>query len=245
MKRRIVALIVASAGLGVSGCSNDADPSRAANPPSAALAWDQPPRIDGVVRQGEAVIVRGTAGPGSRVVLRGMDGSATAAAADGQGRFEIRLAVPAGDVLLTPEVQNGEVGAPSPERLVILTGGPIALLSPGEPARRLDPAGPLDAVDADGLVMVLGGRVAGAQPAVTIDGAAMPVTASRAGRWRLTANAVGAAPITVNGRDYLFPGAGAQASGAGGFGVTRAGSGWRVDWSIPPSARQSTWLPDA
>lgn len=182
MKRRIVALIVASAGLGVSGCSNDADPSRAANPPSAALAWDQPPRIDGVVRQGEAVIVRGTAGPGSRVVLRGMDGSATAAAADGQGRFEIRLAVPAGDVLLTPEVQNGEVGAPSPERLVILTGGPIALLSPGEPARRLDPAGPLDAVDADGLVMVLGGRVAGAQPAVTIDGAAMPVTASRAGR---------------------------------------------------------------
>ena len=242
MKRRIVALIVASAAFGVTACSNETETSVDAAQPSAAAAWDQPPRIETAVRQDAAIVLQGTAGPGSRVVLRGMDGSATAAAADGSGRFELRLAAPSGDVLLAPEVQNGEVASPSPERLVILRAGPIALVSPGEPARRLDAAGPLDAVDADGSVMVLGGRATQA-PVVAVDGVPMAPTQGRNGRWRLTANMAGPTRITVDGRDYLFPGGGSAPANTA-FAVHRAGEGWRVDWTIPPSGRQSTWLPD-
>ena len=241
MKRRIVALIVASATFGAAACSNDAETSRDAAQPATAVTWDQPPRIEAAVRQGASIILRGTAGPGARVVLRGMDGSATAAAADERGRFELRLATPSGDVMLAPEVQNGETASPSPERLVILRAGPIALVSPGEPARRLDASGPLDAVDADGSVMVLGGR-ATRTPAVTIDGAPMTPIQGRNGRWRLTADLTGAARITVDGRNYLFPGGASTAATA--FAVRRAGGGWRADWTIPPSGRQSTWLPD-
>lgn len=242
MKRRIVALIVASAALAVGGCSNEVETTRAAAPPTAA-AWDQPPRIEAVMRQGSVIVVQGVAGAGSRVVLRGMDGSATAAAADARGRFEVRMATPSTDVMLAPEIQSGEAASPSPDRLVILAAGPIALVSPGEPARRLDPAGPLGAIDADGSVMVLGGRAVRA-PEVEIDGVAAAPIQGRNGRWRVTADLGGATRISVDGRSYLLPGAGASPASDQPFVVQRAGEGWWIGWAIPPSGRQTTWLPD-
>lgn len=240
MERRIVIMVLAAS---VAACSDkDEATPRAATEAQAASAWIQPPRIDAVAADGADRLVRGIAGPGARVVLRGADGQAVAASADPAGRFELRVPAPSTPVLMTPEVQVGEDAAVSPDRLVLVPGGPAALIAAGEATRRLDRAGPLDAVDFDGAAIRIVGRVSaqGSPPPVVVDGEAQAVTRLAGLRWRALSSGGGARSLVVGGRTYAYPGAG----GEEGRGVSRAGQGWRISWPTPPQGRQETWLPD-
>ena len=242
MKRHTVlwSMIALSAFSGLAACGE-----REAAPTAAegqASGWAVPPRIDSVALAQGTLIFRGRSQPGGRVVLRSLEGAAYAAVADDKGAFDIRMAVPTGGVvMLTPETQVGQEAAPSPQRLAILDGarGPIALLTPGAPARRLSSAPALGAVDTDGRTLLASGRGApDGEVAVRIDD--RPVVAVRTGpdgRWSLVADGgAGARQIMVEGEVFAYPGFGPAG---------RAGDGWRIDWAAPDGARQTTWLPDA
>lgn len=240
MKRRIVTMTLLAGAL--SACSGDDEPPPRSSETPAASAWIQPPRIDAVVADGTDRLVRGAAGPGARVVLRGSAGQAVAAAADPKGRFELRIPAHSAPVLLTPEVQVGEDASVSPDRLVLIPGGPAALIAAGEATRRLDAAGPLDAIDSDGAALQIVGRAPpqGGPPTVMVDGAPEAVTRLPDGRWRVLVSGAGARSIGVGGRTYAYPGAAAPE----GTTLSRAGDGWRIGWPTPPQGRQETWLPD-
>ncbi|QBX38037.1 hypothetical protein E4M02_06310 [Brevundimonas sp. S30B] len=203
-------------------------------------AWLQPPAVEQVARTPSGLSVSGVTGPGARVVLRGGEGQAFAATAAPSGRFDIRLNAGEGDLILTPEVQHGQARAISPDRLVILSSGTTALLRVGDATRRLDEVrGELDAVDWDGRLMVLSGRVQpGGQAAVSLDGAAPTMLPSDAeGRWSLGATT--AREVRVDKRAYRVPLMAGDAPG-----VERSGDGWIVRWSPPGGGRQAVWLPD-
>ena len=242
MKRRNVlcAVIVFSAASGLAACG-DRQAGTETTTDAATVSWAMPPRLDSVVPAQASLIFRGQAQPGGRVVLRSSDGAAFAAVADDKGRFDIRMAAPAGSVMLSPETQVGQEASPAPQRLVILDGGrgPVALLTPGGPTRRLNAAPVLGAVDADGRSILISGRAApGGDVSVQIaDGAAVAVQTGPEGDWSLSAAGVGPRRITVEGEAFVYP---------GGSGTTgRAGEGWRVEWAAPDGARLTTWLPDA
>ena len=241
MKRRIVlcAVIALSAASGLAACGDRAAETAAAEG-AATSGWAIPPRIDSVVRAQGTLIFKGQAQPGGRVVLRSTDGAAYAVVADDRGGFDIRMVAPGGAVMLTPETQVGQEASPAPQRLVILDGGrgPIALLTPGAPARRLNATPSLGAVDADGRSVLVSGRSApGGDVSVQIDDrAAVAVQVGPDGSWSLAVDGVGPRRIAVEGDVFAYPGAGPAG---------RAGEGWRVDWAAPDGARQSTWLPDA
>ena len=241
MERRIVIMATLVVALGACSAGEDA-PARPADAP-AASAWVQPPRIDAISPNGASLIVRGVAEPGARVVLRGADGAAAAVAADSTGRFELRIPAPPAPVLMAPEVQLGEDAAVSPDTLVVIPGGPAALIAAGEATRRLDRAGPLEAVDFDGAAVQMVGRMAdgaASAPTLVVDGAPLAVMRLPNGRWRAVQSGGAAREIVVGGRAYAYPGAQALE----GEGVARAGQGWRVAWVGRPSGRQVTWLPD-
>ncbi len=241
MKRRNVlcAVIALSAASGLAACGDGAADTAAAEG-AATAGWAIPPRIDSVVRAQATLIFKGQAQPGGRVVLRSAEGAAYAAVADDQGRFDIRMATPAGSVTLTPETQVGQEASPAPQRLVILDGGrgAVALLTPGAPARRLSATPSLAAVDADGRSALVSGRAApgGEVPVQIDDRPAVAVQVGPDGGWSLPVDGVGPRRIAVGGDVFAYPGAGPAG---------RAGEGWRVDWAAPDGARQSTWLPDA
>ncbi|WP_288757224.1 hypothetical protein [uncultured Brevundimonas sp.] len=240
MELRIVIMAMLVAGAGA--CSGEDEAAPQASEAPAGSAWIQPPRIDALAADGTDRLVRGAAGPGARVVLRGADGEAVAAAADSKGRFELRIPAPSAPVLLTPEVQLGEDASVSPDRLVLIPGGPAALIAAGEATRRLDAAGPLDAIDSDGAALQIVGRASpqGAPPTVVVDGAPEAVTRLSDGRWRVLVSGGGARSIVVGGRTYAYPGVGAPE----GTTLARAGDGWRIGWPTPPQGRQESWLPD-
>jgi len=240
MKRRMMVACVAV--LAAAACSDQQGGVAGPTGADEASPWVRPPQIDGVTRDGGVLVLRGGAGPNARVVLRAPDTAAVATTADGAGRFELRLPPLSGDVRFTPEVQVGEDAAVSPETLVVIQGGagPVALIAAGQPTVRLDGAEGLDAVDSDGATLMASGRTNGAAPSVNINGADMAPTAIGRGRWRAVIGQSGGATITVNGKRFDYPGAGATA----GFVVERAGAGWRITWPVEPSGRQTTWLPD-
>jgi hypothetical protein len=244
MKRRIIAPVVMAATLvaAASGCSKQGERAATAVEEPTASVWVQPPQVEAATRDGTGVLVRGRAGPDARVVLRGADGAALAVAADGEGRFELRVPKAAGDIRLTPEVQVGEDAAPSPETLVLMGGGagPLLLVASGEPTRRLDGRGALDAVDSDGAAVILSGRTDGGRPNVLVDGARAVVMQAADGAWRAMAPGGGAAVIEVDGARFAFPGFGSQSD----YAPVRAGDGWRLTWPTGPSGRQTVWLPD-
>jgi hypothetical protein len=244
MKRQITATVVLAATLvaAAAGCSKQGDSAAKAVDAPAASVWVQPPHVEAAMRDGAGVVVRGRAGPDARVVLRGADGAAVAVAADAAGRFELRVPAGTGDIRLTPEVQVGEDAAPSPETLVLVQAGrgPLFLIASGEPTRRLDGRGALDAVDSDGAAVILSGRTAGGPPNVLIDGARTVVMQGTAGAWRATAPGGGAVVIEVDGVRFAFPGFGSQSD----FTPVRAGDGWRLTWPTGTSGRQTVWLPD-
>ncbi|WP_306003999.1 hypothetical protein [Brevundimonas sp. C43] len=240
MKRRMMVACVAV--LAAAACSDQQGGVAGPTGADEASPWVRPPQIDGVMRDGGVLVLRGGAGPNARVVLRAPDTAAVATTADGAGRFELRLPPLSGDVRFTPEVQVGEDAAVSPETLVVIQGGsdPVALIAAGQPTVRLDGGEGLDAVDSDGATLMVSGRTSGAAPSVNINGADMSPTAIGRGRWRAVIGQSGAAKITVNGKSFDYPGAGEAA----GFVVERAGAGWRITWPVEPAGRQTTWLPD-
>jgi hypothetical protein len=211
--------------------------------------WTRPPMIRSVQRIPGGLLFSGQAEPGTRVVLRSDFGPAHAAAADDQGRFEIRMVAPAGNLLLRPETQVGQDAAPAPERLLIVAGGrgPVAILRAGGATRRLDRAPALGAVDSDGRMRLVSGRSAptGVPIELQAAGESGRVTPDPSGLWSLVLMpSAGPDEIRVGERTFIWPGEGAGGADAGTQ-VERAGAGWRVVWSGPAGGRQTTWLPDS
>lgn len=241
-----IAVVLCAASV---ACSPPAPvPSETARAPAAVGGWTRPPMIRSVRRVQGGLVFSGQAEPGARVVLRSDTGPAHAAAADDQGRFEIRMTAPVGDLLLRPETQVGQDAAPAPERLLIIAGGrgPVAILSAGGPTRRLDRAPALGAVDSDGRMRLVSGLAGpdGAPVEVSAGGEGGPVEPDAAGRWSLVLTpSPGPDEIRVGGRAFIWPGEGAGEA-VGGTRVERAGTGWRVVWSGPAGGRQTSWLPD-
>ncbi|MFN3668153.1 MAG: hypothetical protein ACK4VY_02520 [Brevundimonas sp.] len=237
-------------GLAMVACSPPAPRSETPRDPAAAAGWTRPPMIHAVRRVADGLVFTGQAEPGSRVVLRSPAGPAHAAAADEAGRFEIRMGTPSGDLMLRPETQVGQDAAPSPERLLIVAGGrgPVAILRPGGPTRRLDRAPALGAVDSDGRMRLVSGRGAASGPAIGLvaDGETGRVTPDAAGNWSLVLGpSAGPDDIIVGGRAFRWPGeGGGEAATEAAPRVERAGAGWRVVWSGAGGGRQTTWLPD-
>lgn len=230
--------------LALAACSPSAAPQTPRVQAEAPAGWTRPPAIAAVQGTQGSLVFTGQAEPGARVVLRGESGAAYAAAADDRGRFEIRMAPPAGDLLLRPETQVGQDAALSPDRLLIVAGGrgPIAILRPGGPTRRLDRAPALGAIDSDGRMRLASGRSSSAVE-LQAAGESGRVTPDSSGRWSLAlAPSAGPDEIRVGVRTFAWPGEGAA---GGSLRVERAGEGWRVVWTGPAGARQSTWLPDA
>lgn len=244
MKRPICAVVVMTA-LGLSACMPE--PERPARDVAGnTTGWTQPPQILSVRLAEASLIFSGRAEPGARVVLRSEQGAAYAAAADPDGRFEIRMVKPRGSLLLRPETQVGQDAAPSPDRLLIIDGGrgPIAILRSGGPTRRLDAAPPLGAVDSDAQSLLASGHTAspGARIEVSADDEALKVISGESGVWSVLLGPVEpGARVEVGGRAFIWPGPGVDTAP---LQVERAGQGWRVGWSGPGGARQWTWMPD-
>jgi hypothetical protein len=241
-----IAVVLCAASV---GCSPPAPAAtEKARVPAAVEGWTRPPMIRTVRRFPDGLVFTGQAEPGARVVLRSDSGPAHAAAADDQGRFEIRMAAPVGDLVLRPETQVGQDAAPAPERLLIIAGGrgPVAILRAGGATRRLDRAPALGAVDSDGRMRLVSGLGAagGAPVEVSAGGEGGPVEPDVTGRWSLVLTpSAGPDEIRVGGRAFTWPGEGAG-DAAAGTRVERAGAGWRVVWRGPAGGRQTTWLPD-
>jgi hypothetical protein len=246
MKRAICILTAAAALAALGGCMPAAErPARDAA--GNATGWTQPPQIIAVRRAQASLIFTGQAEPGARVVLRNDAGAAYAAAADPDGRFEIRMAAPTGALLLRPETQVGQDAAASPDRLLIIDGGrgPIAILRSGGPTRRLDVAPALGAIDSDAQSLLASGRTGTGGQAVAVSGGAdtLEVETGQDGRWSVLLGAIGAnGVVKVGGQSFVWPGPGASKAD---LLVERAGEGWRVGWVGAGGARQWTWLPDS
>lgn len=249
MERRIFALGLMAASLAgliaVAACSTRTEQQEAAA--EAPQGWVMPPMIDGAQRTAQGLRLTGQVAPQGRVVVRGAGGAAYATGADDRGRFEIAVQTPAMDTLFVVETQNGQDAAPAPYRLLVThdPAGPIALVGPGAPSRRLDPAGPLGSIDSDGRSVILSGRAsAGAPVAVDVAGE-QPITlrASSDGAWSATPPAAGAGgrAVSIGGVAYAYPGAQVANSD---LAVERLGAGWSVTWAIPGGGHQVSWFPD-
>ena len=246
MKRAICIAAATMAFLAVGGCMPEPEqPARDAA--GNATGWTRPPQIDAVRRAQSSLIFSGQAEPGARVVLRNDQGAAYAAAADPDGRFEIRMAAPSGALLLRPETQVGQDAAVSPDRLLIIDGGrgPIAILRAGGPTRRLDVAPALGAIDSDAQSLLASGHTGapGQRVAVSTGADAVQVESGQGGRWSVLLGPV--APqglVRVGGQSFVWPGPGVSAPD---MQVERAGEGWRIGWVGSRGARQWTWLPDS
>lgn len=244
MKRAICIAVVAAVSAGLGGCMPE--PERPARDAAGnATGWTQPPQILGVRRAQATLIFSGEAEPGARVVLRNDEGAAYAAAADPDGRFEIRMAAPSGALLLRPETQMGQDAAVSPDRLLIIDGGrgPIAILRSGGPTRRLDAAPVLGAVDSDAQSLLASGhsRTPARPIAVSAGADDLRVAAGQGGRWSVLLGGIPAGgTVRVDDQSFVWPGPGATTPG---LLVERAGEGWRVGWTGARGARQWTWLP--
>ena len=244
MKRAMLWMAAVMLAAGSAGCSPN-PPDRPGAGEEAAREWARPPVIEKVERAGAGLAVSGVAGAEARVVLRGEDGTAFAATADSSGRFQIRVPAGAGDLLLHPETQLGQDSAPSPDRLLVLAGGdgPIVVLRPGGATRRLDAAPPLGAIDSDGRMRLASGRaVAGTESVEVRSGdETVQVAPDAQGRWSvILPPRSGPDQIRVAGRDFPWPG---DATGSQDLVVERLEAGWRIRWSVPGGARQTTWLP--
>ena len=245
MKRRIVVAGIGAA-LALAGCTAPVERTKADEARQEG-GWTASPRITAVERQGAALIVRGDAPPGARVVLRGDQDVAYAAGTDASGRFELRVAALPASILLRPEVQVGQFPASGPERLLLASDGTVlaALLVEGGASRRLSGGPALDSVDGDGRGLVVSGRARpGARVLVSADGEGEVVASADAmGRWVTVLANVGDRPVTVRvgGASFAYPGPSDVASSGR---VERSGKGWRLTRALSASARQTSWFPD-
>ena len=244
MKRAILSTVAVMLLAGAAACS-PAPPEKVEEGAAPVGAWARSPVVEAVERTGASMVVSGVAEPEARVVLRSDAGAAFAATADSHGRFEIRLPTPSEHLLLRPETQVGQDAVGSPDRLLILAAqrGPIVILRPGAPTRRLDAAPALGAVDSDGRMRLASGRVApgGAPVEVQSGGETVQVAPDARGRWSvMLAPHQGPDQIRVAGHAFVWPG---QAASAADVTVEPMETGWRIGWTGPGNAHQSTWLP--
>lgn len=247
--RRSLAVVCGMGLMALSACSSPEGAQGGADKVAGdrTTGWTATPHIETVASKDGALVFHGLASPGARVVLRTSGGQAFAVSADGQGVFDLSMPPPAGDLMLTPEVQVGQQAAAGPERLFIARGGvgPIALLRIGDVTHRLGASAGLDAVDSDGRMTIATGR---AQPnmdiVISVNGqASSPVKTDQDGRWRLVLTGVGAsgARIAVGSRSFDYPGRSAGEPGV----LVRSGAGWTLNWSAGGAeAAQSVWLPE-
>lgn len=207
--------------------------------------WAATPRIISVSsRPSGGVLVRGVAQPGARVILSGAEGTAVAAAADAQGRFEIQVDAVSAGHLLTPENQVGQITTPGPQRLLIAGDRAqiAALLTEGGPSLRLTPGPVLDVLDGDGGGLIASGRARpGQKVSIRAGGGAAEAMTDKQGRWSVLVPAMAdrAGVLHVDGQAFDYPGPGAPSDHA-----ERAGEGWRITRQLSSSARQTAWLPD-
>lgn len=204
--------------------------------------WSMPPRIESVTVRGGDLSLRGRSAPSGRVAVGDAGGQAYAVAADGEGRFELRIPRPARDTLFVVEGRAGQIAYPAPYRLLVAADplGPIALVSIGAPTLRLDPGPSLDSVDTDGRATFLSGRARAGSAVIVGAGGERGVTANREGRWT-TAAGSNAGPIQVAGRTYSPPSVLPATIGS----LEVVADGWQIRWEAPDGARQTTWFPDA
>lgn len=241
MKRSIcITLFAASAA----ACSSPEWREGAASAADAS-EWTTTPMVATVERSAQGVRISGLTEPQGRVVLRAADGAAYATGSDGDGRFSVVTPPLTDDTLFVVEGQRGEATAAAPFELLIVAApaGPTALLADGAPTRRIDVAGPLDAIDSDGRALTASGRAApGAEVRIRVEGRSALVTRSGPdGRWFAPLQAEGAAPLrlTVGDRRYDYPGPGAPSAPLS----EPAGEGWRAVRRLGDSSWQSSWLP--
>lgn len=208
--------------------------------------WLTPPLVTGVEQRADGLIVRGDAAPGARVVLRTSETAGFATSADKAGRFEIQMPSPGAALILIPEIQNGQSQTPGREQLLLIGGAaPLAaLMSDGGASRRLGLAPALDAVDGDGRGLVVSGRAEpGTEVTVTAGGVVVHAVAGDDRRWTAGLSGAGDRPLDIKVGDRVFdyPGPAGTADGQ----AARAGKGWRLTRALSPSARQTSWFPDA
>lgn len=239
MKRPIARVLIVAALAGLAACREPPVPESRSAP--EANDWIMPPRIDAVVANGRDLTVRGLSAPLGRVAVSDPGGQAYAVAADNEGRFEVRIPRPERDTLFVVEARAGQLSYPGPYRLLVAADprGPIGLLSIGAPSRRLSPGPSLDAVDSDGRAAFLSGRAAAGSVVAVDAGQAMRVVAAPDGRWSVAVTAA-AVSAEVDGAVYTPPSGPAASEGR----LDRASDGWRISWSGPDGARQTTWFPD-
>jgi hypothetical protein len=246
MKRPICCKLAAmlAATLAVGACSSPEQTPAAATTETVS-EWSATPSITAVTRDARRLQVSGVTEPQGRVVLRAADSRAYATGSDRNGRFALAMPWPAVDALFVVEGQRGEFAARAPYELLVPhdASGPVALLAEGAPTRRLDPAGPLDAIDSDGHALIASGRAA---PRTTVeirlDGRpAFPAPVGADGRWSavLRTEGAGATSLSVGGRRYDYPGPGDAAQPL----VANTGGGWRVTRRMDAASWQSSWLP--
>lgn len=238
---RALACAVAVVALGACSAPENA-PAQA---PAGAEAWVTTPLIQRAERSDQGLILRGGTAPSGRVVVRAAGGVAYATGADAQGRFVLRVGPLASDTLFVVETQNGQEAAPAPYRLMVMADvtGPIALLTPGGPSRRLDQAGPLDVIDSDGQALLASGRAdPGSSVSVSINGIKHQLRAGSDGRWVAPVEG-GATQIAVGERLYSRPAQSVSPPG-GELTATSVSGGRLVRWATSPEAWQSSWFPD-
>lgn len=245
MTRPIVLLVFASVLATMAGCGRDPQDNPVAD--VQAGGWVEAPVIDRASRDAAGLRVSGLASPGSRIVIRGDARTAFAVGTDDDGRFNLLVPSPQTDTLYVVEIQAGEDAVPAAARLLVAgdPAGPVALISPGAPTRRLDPGSGLDVIDSDGRTRIASGRsAAGKGIAITVgDGDPVTATANPAGRWTLNLGASLATPVTlsVEGVPHVYPGE--ARSDAPDNRLTPNGNGVTLFWRLSDTARQSSWFP--
>jgi hypothetical protein len=229
--------------IAASGCAGP-PPDEGGPVAAASQGWSRTPEIHSVRLAQEALTFTGVAEPRARVVLRSVGGSAYAAAADDQGRFEIRIAAPDGPLILQPERQVGQHASASPDRLLILDGGrgPVAILRSGGATQRLDTAPVLGAVDSDGRSVIASGRSGTSLEAVAVEtgGETVRVRPGPDGAWSALLPIAPDQLLMIGGEEFIWPGQGREGSE---LLVERLERGWRIGWTSAGNARQWTWLP--
>lgn len=245
MTRPIVILLLATVLATTTGCGRDPQDSPVAD--VQAGGWVEAPVIDRATRDASGLRVSGLASPGSRIVIRGDARTAFAVGTGDDGRFDLLVPPPQTDTLYVVEIQTGEDAVPAAARLLVAgdPAGPVALISPGAPTRRLDAGSGLDVIDSDGRTRIASGRTAaGKAVAITVEGGdAVTVTADPVGRWTLNLGASAAIPLSlsVEGVPHVYPGE--ARSDAPVNRLTPSGNGVTLSWRLSDSARQSSWFP--
>jgi len=244
MTRPIVVLMLVMVLSAAASCGRDPQGSAVAG--LEAAGWVKAPVIDSAKRATAGLMVSGQASPGSRIVIKGDRGTAFAVGTGEDGRFDLLVPSPQTDTLYVVEVQAGEDAVPAAARLLVAgdPAGPVALISPGSPTKRLDPGAGLDVVDSDRRTRVASGRAAaGQRVAIVIDGGeVITVTANETGRWSLNLGPIRspASTITVDGLTHVFPGE--SGPDAPIDRLMPAGGGTILRWRLSDTAEQNSWF---